>query len=60
MKVQELIEKLQQAPADSEVGFCWFGNHTVSSVEIGHMPAQGRGYVLLHTGVKTRSSREGT
>lgn len=55
MKVSELIEKLKEAPPDSEVGFCWFGNHVIHSVQVGRQDGQDRGFVLLYTKGGTRS-----
>ncbi len=49
MTVKELREKLKDAPDDSVVGLCYFGNHVVRSIEVGKLPSHTTGYVLLFT-----------
>ena len=47
MNVKQLIKDLQQAPPDSEVAFQGNGMWPVSGIEIGKVPGQKVGYVLL-------------
>lgn len=47
MTVKELIEDLQKAPADSQICFQGNGMWVVTGIEIGKMPGQKIGYVML-------------